>query len=117
MMVLMEKTRVQEVMGKNQSPVDISELGGHSKLLPYCNFEVAQGDVLYMRVASGGGYGDPLEREPERVRQDFENGLITRESARDIYGAVIDEADGKVDVAATQELRKRLREGELKEPE
>ena len=117
MMVLMEKTRVQEVMGKNQSPVDISELGGNSKLLPYCNFEVAQGDVLYMRVASGGGYGDPLEREPELVRQDFENGLITRESARSVYGAVIDEADGKVDLAATRELRKTLREGELKEPE
>jgi N-methylhydantoinase B len=116
-MLLMEKTRVQEVMGKNQSPVDISELGGHSKLLPYCNFEVAQGDVLYMRVASGGGYGDPLEREPELVRQDFENGLISRESARNIYGAVINEADGKIDFATTQELRKTLREGELKEPE
>jgi N-methylhydantoinase B len=116
-MLLMEKTRVQEVMEKNQSPVDISELGGNSKLLPYCNFEVAQGDVLYMRVASGGGYGDPLEREPELVRQDFENGLISRESAHNIYGAVIDEADGKVDLAATRELRKTLREGELKEPE
>jgi N-methylhydantoinase B/oxoprolinase/acetone carboxylase alpha subunit len=70
-----------------------------------------------MRVASGGGYGDPLEREPDLVRQDFENGLISRESARNIYGAVIDEADGKVDLAATRELRKTLREGELKEPE
>jgi N-methylhydantoinase B len=116
-MLLMEKTRVQEVMGKNQSPVNISELGGNSKLLPYCNFEVAQGDVLYMRVASGGGYGDPLEREPELVRQDFKNGLISRESARSIYGAVIDEADGKVDLAATRDLRKALREAELKESE
>jgi N-methylhydantoinase B len=116
-MVLMEKTRVQEVMEKNQSPVDISELSGQSKLLPYCNFEVAQGDVLYMRVASGGGYGDPLERDPELVRQDFKNGLISRESARSIYGAVIDETGGKVDFAATQELRKALREGELKELE
>ena len=116
-MALVEKTRVQEVIGKNQSPVDISELGGHSKLLPYCNFEVAQGDVLYMRVASGGGYGDPLEREPELVRQDFENGLISRESALNIYGAVIDETDGKIDLAATEELRKTLREAELKEPE
>jgi N-methylhydantoinase B/oxoprolinase/acetone carboxylase alpha subunit len=116
-MMLMEKTRVQEVMEKNQSPIDVSELGGNSKLLPYCNFEVAQGDILYMRVASGGGYGDPLEREPELVRQDFENGLISKESARNIYGAVIDEADGKVDLAATRELRKTLRAGELKEPE
>ncbi len=116
-MMLMEKTRVQEVMEKNQSPVDISELGGRSKLLPYCNFEVAQGDVLYMRVASGGGYGDPLEREPELVRQDFNNGLISRESARSIYGTVIGETGGEVDFAATQELRKALREGELKESE
>jgi hypothetical protein len=43
--------------------------------------------------------------------------LISRESARNIYGAVIDEGDGKVDLVATRELRKTLREGELKEPE
>ena len=116
-MMLMEKTRVQEIMGSNQSPVDVAELGGESRLLPYCNFELARGDVLFMRVASGGGYGDPLEREPELVRQDFKNGLISRAAARDIYGAVIDEAGDKIDLVATQELRKALREAELKKPE
>ena len=117
LMVLMEKTKVDEIMKTKQAPVDVSALGGNSKILPYCNFEVAQGDVLYMRVASGGGYGDPLERDPELVRGDVNNGLVSRESARNIYGTVIDERDGSVNLAATRDLRKALRETELKEAE
>src|SRR5262245_65843875 len=81
-MMLMEKTRVQEIMESKQSPVDVAGLGGESRLLPYCNFELARGDVLFMRVASGGGYGEPLEREAELVGQDFKNGLLSRDTER-----------------------------------
>ncbi|MGH8056971.1 MAG: hydantoinase B/oxoprolinase family protein, partial [Candidatus Entotheonellia bacterium] len=56
-MVLMEKTRVNELIVKNQPPIDIAALGGQRNVLPYCNFELQESDVLYMRVASGGGYG------------------------------------------------------------
>ena len=67
-----------------------------------------------MRVASGGGYGDPLERDPQSVQKDVNNRIISEEAARNIYGVVVDGEGGKVDFAATQELRKLLRENELK---
>ena len=43
---------------------DVAELGVQGKLLPYCEIELKKNDVLYMRTENGGGYGDPLEREP-----------------------------------------------------
>ncbi len=113
-MLLMEKTKVNELIGMNRPPVNVSELGGQPRFLPYCNFELKESDVLYMRVASGGGYGDPLERDPRLVQKDVNNGVVSEEAARNIYGVAVDGADGKMDSAATQELRKKARENELK---
>jgi N-methylhydantoinase B len=66
-----------------------------------------------MRVASGGGYGDPLMRDLQLVQEDINNGLVSIEAARKIYGVVFDQANG-LNVEATQELRKKLRQNELK---
>jgi N-methylhydantoinase B len=116
-MMLLENTKVQKIMEMNRSPVDVSELGGSSRFLPYCNFELTHQDVLYMRVASGGGYGDPLERDPDLVQKDVTNGLVSMDAALGIYGVVLDKSAGSVDFVATRELRKALRERELKESE
>ena len=59
-------------------------------LLPYCEFDLGQDDILYMRMSSGGGYGDPLEREAERVLRDVEDGIVSRHDARALYGVVIE---------------------------
>jgi N-methylhydantoinase B len=115
-MVLMKNTRAGEIMEMNRPAVDVAEFGGHSRMLPYCNFELAKGDVLYMRVASGGGYGDPLERDPELVRKDVNSGLISMEAARNLYGIVLDSTGG-VDIQASRALRKSLKEDELKRSE
>jgi N-methylhydantoinase B len=117
LMMLLENTNVQKIMETNRSPIDVSQLGGSSRLLPYCNFELGQQDVLYMRVASGGGYGDPLERDPDLVHKDVTNGLVSKDAAGAIYGVVLDKDAAGVDFAATRELRKALRERELKESE
>ena len=45
-----------------------------------------------MRVASGGGYGDPLERDPQLIQEDVNNGLVSMDAARDIYGVVLSES-------------------------
>ena len=39
--------------------------------------------------AGGGGYGDPMERDPERVRMDVARGWETPERAREVYGVVL----------------------------
>ena len=68
--------------------------------------KVEAGDLLYFDTWGGGGCGDPLEREPERVSFDVQAGLVTVAGARR-YGVVIDE-DGVVDTAATAKLRAQM---------
>lgn len=72
-------------------------------------FRLLRGDVVVMRTAGGGGYGDPLERDPARVLADVRFGYVSAEQARAVYGVVLG-ADG-VDEAATLALRERLRAG------
>ena len=52
----------------------------------------------------GGGWGSPLEREPERVQWDVIEGLVSAEAAREKYGVVL-APDQTVDAEATQKLR------------
>lgn len=61
-------------------------------------------DSLYVRWNGGGGYGDPLEREPGRVVDDVINGVVSTEAACDIYAVVLG-ADGTADLGATEALR------------
>ena len=63
-----------------------------------------RGDVVRLSTSGGGGWGDPLDRAAERVRRDVAGGFVSRESARDDYGVVLD-AVGVVDATATAELR------------
>jgi N-methylhydantoinase B len=68
---------------------------------------VQAGDVVVMQSAGGGGFGDPLARDPERVRRDVQGGYVSPERARDGYGVELT-AGGEVDTAATATQRARL---------
>jgi N-methylhydantoinase B/oxoprolinase/acetone carboxylase alpha subunit len=46
-----------------------------------------EGDQVRIVMPGGGGYGDPLSRDPERVRLDVAEGFVSAEVARDVYGA------------------------------
>jgi N-methylhydantoinase B len=67
------------------------------------------GDVLHIHSPGGGGRGDPLAREPERVLLDVERGYVSLDSAERDYGVVI--CGGLVDSFATGGLRAALRAG------
>jgi N-methylhydantoinase B len=69
---------------------------------------VHKGDRVLIRCAGSGGYGDPLEREPERVLQDLVDGYITPQAAHDLYGVILN--GGGVDASATIAQRARIRE-------
>ena len=69
--------------------------------------EVKAGDLLHFITWGGGGWGDPLEREPETVGLEIRQGLVTPEGARS-YGVVAD-ADGVIDTAATDALRAEIK--------
>jgi N-methylhydantoinase B len=62
------------------------------------------GDVVRFLTAGGGGWGDPLTREPERVLEDVVNGLVSPEAAERDYGVVI--AAGKLDLERTDAIRR-----------
>jgi N-methylhydantoinase B len=63
--------------------------------------------VVVVQPASGGGYGDPLTRDPRRVAEDVLNGYVSAEGAARDYGVVLDEASGRVNEPETQRLRER----------
>lgn len=75
-------------------------------------FQLQRGDVVIMRSAGGGGYGDPLERDLDRVEADIRGGYVTRIGAERDYG-VVTGADGTVDRGASRDLRARRREEAL----
>ncbi|SCM76391.1 N-methylhydantoinase B [uncultured Pleomorphomonas sp.] len=72
--------------------------------------ELGPGDVLRIGTQGGGGFGDPLAREPRLVRDDLLNGFISGKTANDVYGVVLD-ATGEVDEAATARRRREIAAG------
>jgi N-methylhydantoinase B len=74
------------------------------------SYPVRRGDRLTLQAAGGGGYGDPLAREPRLVCEDVLDGYVSVERAAEIYGVIV-RPDGTWDESATQERRRRLLAG------
>jgi N-methylhydantoinase B len=108
---LSKGTRLRDRMAQGAALDQIVNLGGQTNSLPYCNFEITEDDVLYTRQSSGGGYGDPLERDVAMVLKDVVLGLVSPEAAREVYGVAIDTE--KIDVDATERLRSSMRAARL----
>jgi N-methylhydantoinase B/oxoprolinase/acetone carboxylase alpha subunit len=68
---------------------------------------IAHGDVVGIVGPNAGGYGDPAERDPEQVLEDWLDGFVSLEAARDVYRVAIDPARRAVDRAATAILRRQ----------
>ena len=80
----------------------------NSTLPTKINTRLKEGDVFRHSSPGGGGYGNPLERDPQAVWWDWRNGKVTTPHARDVYGVVIDEANKRLDEAKTKALRKEM---------
>jgi len=65
---------------------------------------VPSGDAICLQLPGGGGFGDPRTRDPQRVRDDVLDGLISADEARRDYGVALD-AEGLVDARETVCLR------------
>ncbi|MDE0942473.1 MAG: hydantoinase B/oxoprolinase family protein [Alphaproteobacteria bacterium] len=68
--------------------------------------QVNPGDTLYFNTWGGGGWGDPLQRDPALVALDTKRGLVTAEGAKR-YGVILG-ADGSVDQRGSDDLRRRM---------
>jgi N-methylhydantoinase B len=70
---------------------------------------IKRGDVFRHEQPGPGGWGDPLERNPERILRDVRNEFVSVGAARDDYGVVIDVQTWTVDYARTAQRRAELR--------
>jgi N-methylhydantoinase B len=81
------------------------------KRLPtrYADYPLRAGDTFRLDTPGGGGYGDALRRDPERVLADVREGAVSREAAERDYGVVVTEraASWAVDEARTRQRRSR----------
>ena len=71
----------------------------------FSNVTMETGDEMLLVTAGGGGYGDPLERDPQLVLEDYVEELLTADEARDLYAVIIDEARREIDREGTARLR------------
>ncbi len=79
------------------------ELGPKPGLMP-----MTKEDVFAVSWQGGGGWGDPLERDPIAVWSDLQNDVISTEVARSVYGVI--GAEQGVDLEKTNALRRQIRQ-------
>ena len=91
--------------GTGKKPERIEELPA------VCETVIEPGEAIESIYSSGGGYGDPLDRDPELVRQRVREEWISPTYAKDVYGVVLDTKPESfaVDWETTEELRQKLR--------
>lgn len=109
--VIARDSAVRKMLQEGVLPSSIAEVGGSHEVIP--NFlitSLGRDDAFYTRVSGGGGYGDPLDREPEDVLADVVSGLVSKEAAADSYGVVMEEHGWRIDRSRTIELRSALKD-------
>jgi N-methylhydantoinase B len=89
---------------------------GTFEVLKHPAIDLDEDDWVIVTAGGGGGYGDPLDRDPEAVRTDVVDGYVSLEGARRDYGVVfvVDAGTLRVDSEATTELRQSLRHEEIR---
>jgi len=113
----MKETNVRALLDKGVVPASLDQL--HGREVPLSAkppmLEIEADDVYEWGPQAGGGWGDPLEREAERVAEDVRSAAHSAATARAIYGVAL-RADGAVDGEATDALRREIREGRMRWP-
>lgn len=107
--VVARRSRVAEMLAAGRMPTSLAEVS--DELEPgqnYASSYLAPGEVLAMTWQGGGGYGDPLTRDPAAVARDLAEEKVTADAARSVYGVVL--SGGGVDEDATAAERARLRD-------
>ena len=93
--------------------LSVEEMPGEKQDVTWGVFPLMGDDALYVRWNGGGGYGDPLDRDPEAVAADVRGGVVSAEAAREVYGVALTEVGGGVDQDATATLRETMRRSRI----
>jgi N-methylhydantoinase B len=106
-----DRTRcpAQGIQGGSPGAAGAVRTTGGKELHPKRQQRIGADERVVLSLPGGGGYGDPLEREPDLVAHDIEDGLVSIERAREVYGVALTETSeherNTVDAEATARLR------------
>jgi N-methylhydantoinase B len=95
--------------GGTKTKLEIERKGKRFSFRTFDLTYLEPGDILISYSGGGGGVGDPLNREVEKVRWDALNEYISVQTAREVYGVIIDPKTFEVDDEATKALRAKLK--------
>ncbi len=96
--------------GGNTQPAIVNRGRADERRVPKIDILVLnRGDVLELASSGGGGYGDPCDRDPEKVAEDVLFGFVSRMQATEIHGVVFRGTGTEVDVVATKERQESIR--------
>ena len=103
---------------ESKSPTTFEELDllEGNIIFPPANFHaipVRQHDIILFRWGAGGGYGDPLDRDPEAVLRDLKMNAISRKTVDGVYGVVLRHNEIAIDLETTQRRRESIRKERL----
>ncbi|WP_063052492.1 hydantoinase B/oxoprolinase family protein [Nocardia arthritidis] len=102
-------TDIEARLADGAMPSTVEDVGGTIEFASNQEESVLMpGDVYVMRWQAGGGYGDPIHRDPEQVAADVAELKVSPAAARDVYGVVLT-ADNTVDHTATDAQRRAIR--------
>jgi N-methylhydantoinase B len=107
---ILRQANIEQCFAKGLIPLDANEVTCASIEIPEAKAagQLQLDDVWVCFCNGGGGYGDPLQREPEKVAHDVCIGLCTVDEADRLYGVVCN-AYGVIDFNETLEARQRIR--------
>src|SRR5579875_511309 len=107
--VAIRGSNFRDLFGAGIMPGDLSEIRGEVEYLPSHKESILDlNDVYYQFWQAGGGYLDPILREPKLVSRDVVEQRVSRDAARSIYGVVLNPALA-VDESATARRRDQIR--------
>ncbi len=107
---------VKEELENGRIPWTIEEcqkIKGAKKMPLYYGKIVPEGATGVFHTTGGGGYGDPLERDPEKVKVDVESFIHSIEVAKDVYGVILDPDSYLIDWDKTEKQREKIRQQRL----
>ena len=109
--VIKRNTNVRQLLGRGYVPSELDEIDGDLEVYPDSIVKTSQSaaDVYRCIAMGGGGYLDPLDRDPGRVLADVVSGVVTPAHGAERYGVIVTDGAERVDAAATEARRREIR--------
>jgi N-methylhydantoinase B len=107
--VVVHGAGVHQSLAAGKVPQSLGDFAGTATIAQcFARTMVNPGDVIYLNCQGGGGYGDPLLRDPEDVAYDVRGDIVSITAANELYGIAL-QPNGDVDDEATIKRRKAIR--------